>query len=79
MVVLNLKLDRVSAMSASDILKRNTDSVKCTMENDVFASLPDLSMLAELDLGWSHEKEMWLFALRAGKAFPVKRIKVSQN
>lgn len=24
-------------------------------------------------------KEMWLFALRAGKAFPVKRIKVSQN
>ena len=46
---------RVSAMSASDILKRNTDSVKCAMENDVFASLPDLSMLAELDLGWSHE------------------------
>ena len=46
---------RVSAMSASDILKRNTDSVKCAMENDVFASLPDLSMLAELDLGWPHE------------------------
>ena len=46
---------RVSAMSASDVLKRNTDSVKCAMENDVFASLPDLSMLAELDLGWSHE------------------------
>ena len=46
---------RVSALSASDVLKRNTDSVKCAMENDVFASLPDLSMLAELDLGWSHE------------------------
>ncbi len=46
---------RVSAMSASDVLKRNTDSVKCAMENDVFESLPDLSKLAELDLGWSHE------------------------
>jgi len=42
-------------MSASDVLKRNTDSVKCAMENDVFCFLPDLSMLAGLDLGWSHK------------------------
>ena len=48
-------LPEVSAISASEILKRNTDSVKCAMENDVFTSLPDLSMLAELDLGWAHE------------------------
>ncbi|MBQ8160252.1 MAG: DNA repair protein Rad50 [Clostridia bacterium] len=47
---------RICAMSASDVLKRNTDSVKCAMVNDVFASLPDLSLLAELDLGWPHHE-----------------------
>ena len=30
-------------------LKRNTDSVKCAMENDVFGSLPDDSLLDELE------------------------------
>ena len=40
----------VSVTFASEILKRNTDSVKCAMENDVFRSLPDASLLDELDL-----------------------------
>lgn len=39
----------VSVMFASDILKRNTDSVKCAMENDIFGSIPDDSMLDELE------------------------------
>ena len=41
----------VTVTFASEILKRNTDSVKCAMENDVFRSLPDASLLDELDLG----------------------------
>lgn len=41
----------VAVVFASEILKRNTDSVKCAMENDVFQSLPDTSHLDELDLG----------------------------
>ena len=39
----------VSVTFASDILKRNTDSVKCAMENDVFGSIPDDSLLDELE------------------------------
>lgn len=41
---------RVSAVHASDILKRNTDSIRHAVENDVFASLPDDSPLDELEL-----------------------------
>ena len=41
----------VSVTFASEILKRNTDSVKCAMENDAFRSLPDASLLDELDQG----------------------------
>ena len=40
----------VSATFASDILKRNTDSVKCALENDVFGSLPDDSLLDDLEV-----------------------------
>ena len=40
---------KVTASFASDYLKRNTDSVKCAMENDVFGSLPDESPLDELE------------------------------
>lgn len=40
---------RVSAVYASDILKRNTDSIRNAVENDVFASLPDDSLLDELE------------------------------
>jgi len=32
---------RVTVTYASDYLKRNTDFVKCAMENDVFGSLLD--------------------------------------
>ncbi len=46
----------VSVMYASDILKRNTDSIRCAVENDVFSSLPDESLLDMLEKGWSDEK-----------------------
>lgn len=39
----------VSVMYASDILKRNTDSIRCAVENDVFSSLPDDSLLDTLE------------------------------
>ncbi len=42
----------VSVMYASDILKRNTDSIRCAVENDAFSSLPDDSLLDILtDIG----------------------------
>ena len=46
---------RVTAISASDILKRNTDSIRYAVENDVFGSLPDDSLLDELEMGWANE------------------------
>lgn len=39
---------RVSVMYASDVLKRNTDSIRCAAENDVFSSIPDDSLLDSL-------------------------------
>ena len=42
---------QVSAVFASDVLKRNTASVRCAVENDVFASLPQDSLLVELEMG----------------------------
>lgn len=41
---------KVSVTFASDYLKRNTDSVKCAMENDVFGSLPNDSLLDDLEV-----------------------------
>lgn len=46
---------KVTALSASDILKRNTDSVRCAVENNVFGSLPEDSLLDELETGWGNE------------------------
>jgi len=46
---------KVTAVSASDILKRNTDSIRNAVENDVFGSLPDDSLLDELEMGWEDE------------------------
>ncbi len=46
---------KVSAISASEILKRNTDSIRSAVENDVFGSLPDDSLLDELELEWADE------------------------
>ena len=40
---------KVSVVFASDILKRNTDSVRCALENDVFGSLPDDTLLDKLE------------------------------
>lgn len=47
---------KVSVVSASDILKRNTDSIRNAVENDVFASLPQDSLLDELEMGWTNEQ-----------------------
>ena len=41
---------KVTVSFASDYLKRHTDSVKCAMENDVFGSLPDDSLLDGLEV-----------------------------
>lgn len=45
----------VSAIPASSILKKNTDSVRIAVDNDMFGTLPDLSKLEELDRGWPDE------------------------
>jgi len=42
---------QVSAVSVSDVLKRNTDSLRCAVENDMFDSLPQDSLLNELEMG----------------------------
>lgn len=46
---------RITSISASDILKRNTDSVRNAVENDVFTTIPDDTLLDKLELGWSDE------------------------
>ncbi len=46
---------KVSAVSASEVLKRNTDSLRCAVENDVFSSLPQDTLLDELEMGWTNE------------------------
>ena len=43
---------QVSAVSASNVLKRNTDSLRCAVENDMFASLPQDSLLDEQNCEW---------------------------
>lgn len=47
---------KVSAISASDVLKRNTDSIRNAVENDVFASLPQDSLLDDLEMEWANEQ-----------------------
>lgn len=47
---------KVSAISASDVLKRNTDSLRNAVENDVFSSLPQDSLLDELEMRWANEQ-----------------------
>lgn len=46
----------ISVIYASDVLKRNTDSLRCAVENDVFSSLPDDSLLNDLEKGWTDEE-----------------------
>ena len=46
----------VSAISASEVLKRNTDSLRNAVENDVFGSLPQDTLLNELEVGWENER-----------------------
>lgn len=45
----------VNAVPASSLLKKNTDSVRGAVENDMFGTSPDLSALDELDRGWPDE------------------------
>ncbi len=47
---------QVSVISASDVLKRNTDSLRCAVENDVFDTLPQDSLLDELEMGWVNDQ-----------------------
>lgn len=47
---------KVSAISASEVLKRNTDSIRNAVENDVFGSLPQDYLLDELEMGWLEEQ-----------------------
>ena len=52
-VILRKHLEEgVYQVSALDVLKRNTDSLRCAVENDVFASLPQDSFLDELEMGY---------------------------
>ncbi len=46
---------KVSVMFASEILKRNSDSIHCALENDMFNSIPDDSLLDHLEKGWVYE------------------------
>jgi len=46
---------KVTAVAASSLLKKNTDSVRNAVDNDMFGTLPDLSMLNALDRGWPDE------------------------
>ncbi len=50
---------KVSVTFAPDYLKRNTYSVKCAMENDVFGSLLDGSLLDDLEV--AADEEIFLF------------------
>lgn len=47
---------KVCVTYASEILKRNTDSIRCAVENDVFLSLPDESLLDELEMRCDDEE-----------------------
>ena len=46
---------RVTVQFASELLKRDTDSVRCALENDMFSSIPDDSLLDSLEKGWHNE------------------------
>lgn len=46
---------KVSAISASEVLKRNTDSLRNAVENDVFGSLPQDTLLDDLEMEISNE------------------------
>lgn len=47
---------KVFVTYASEILKRNTDSIRCAVENDMFSSLPNESLLDELELRCDNEE-----------------------
>lgn len=48
-------MDNAYKVTASDVLKRNTDSLRNAVENDVFSSLPQDALLDELEMGWADE------------------------
>ena len=44
-----------SVIFASELLKRNTDSIRCAVENDVFESIPNDSLLDSLEKEWNDD------------------------
>ena len=48
-------MDNSYKVTASDVLKRNTDSLRNAVENDVFSSLPQDSLLDKLKMRWTNE------------------------
>ena len=56
----------VTAISASQLLKKNTDLIRRAVENDMFGTLPDISRLYELDRGWPDE--LWKMRVLCGGA-----------
>lgn len=44
-----------SVIYASELLKRNTDSVRCAIENDIFESIPNDSLLDSLEKEWNDD------------------------
>jgi len=44
-----------SVIYASEILKRNTDSIRCAVENDVFDSIPKDTLLDSLEREWNDD------------------------
>ena len=46
---------QASVIYASEILKRNTDSIRCAVENDVFESIPNDSLLNTLEKEWNDD------------------------
>lgn len=46
----------IKCLYASDYLKRNTDSLRCAVENDLFSIAPDLELLYELQNPSSYAK-----------------------
>ena len=46
---------RVTVQFASELLKRDTDSVKCALENNMFSAIPDDSLLDSLEKGFGYD------------------------
>lgn len=48
-------IPKQSVIFASEILKRNTDSIRCAVENDIFESIPNDYLLDTLEKEWNND------------------------